>query len=480
MPTKYDLILVGSGFASAMFLVRYLEKARRDVRVLVLERGPKVSHAELGEQRTRLERLADETYVNRTPAKPWRFSVGFGGGSNCWGGSTPRFLPEDFRLHTLYGVGRDWPIRYDDLEPYYCDAERRMAISGPTGPSPYPRSRPYPQPPKPMSPPARRFKDAFPDMFFEQPCARPTLPTPHRLPCCGNFVCSYCPIDAKFTIMNELAALFADPRVTLLTGAVVERVAVRGNVATGVEYRIGSKTETAAAEVVGLGAGGIHNPFLLLRSGLEHAQLGRNLFEQGSVFVSVDLAGLDNFSGTALIGGVGYMVYGGEHRRQTAAAIMEVWNSPDVLRDERGKWRQRVLLNFVFEDLPNPESRVTVSAEDPARPAVEFAGRSLYWLAGAKALEQKLPTLLAPLPVDGFRVRPLYSKTEAHILGTTVMGSDPATSIVDRDMVHHRVRNLLVLGSGAFPTGSPANPTLTLSALSLRAADRLLAKGAMS
>ena len=47
-----------------------------------------------------------------------------------------------------------------------------------------------------------------------------------------------------------------------------------------------------------------------------------------------------------------------------------------------------------------------------------------------------------------------------------VMGNDPATSVVDRQMVHHRVRNLVVLGGSAFPTGSPSNPSLTISALS--------------
>ncbi|MCY3787804.1 MAG: GMC oxidoreductase, partial [Gemmatimonadetes bacterium] len=70
---------------------------------------------------------------------------------------------------------------------------------------------------------------------------------------------------------------------------------------------------------------------------------------------------------------------------------------------------------------------------------------------------------------------PRPSPTENHILGTTPMGTDPRHSIVDRGLIHHQVRNLLVLGGGAFPTSSPVNPTLTLSALSLWAAHHLLA-----
>jgi choline dehydrogenase-like flavoprotein len=70
--------------------------------------------------------------------------------------------------------------------------------------------------------------------------------------------------------------------------------------------------------------------------------------------------------------------------------------------------------------------------------------------------------------------------TAAHIQGTVVMGNDPATSVVDRYLVHHRYRNLLVLGCSAYPTASPAYPTLTVSALSLWAADHLLSRGASS
>jgi choline dehydrogenase-like flavoprotein len=64
--------------------------------------------------------------------------------------------------------------------------------------------------------------------------------------------------------------------------------------------------------------------------------------------------------------------------------------------------------------------------------------------------------------------------TAAHIQGTVVMGNDPATSVVDRHLLHHQYRNLLVLGSSAYPSASPAYPSLTISALSLWAADHLL------
>ena len=70
--------------------------------------------------------------------------------------------------------------------------------------------------------------------------------------------------------------------------------------------------------------------------------------------------------------------------------------------------------------------------------------------------------------------------TESHVLGTVVMGSDPETSVVDRHLLHHEVRNLLVLGGSAFPTGSPSNPTLTIAALSLWSAEHLLGSGAAS
>src|SRR5262245_33624127 len=147
-------------------------------------------------------RESRSSIINETE-KDWIFSLTFGGNSNCWWACTPRLMPEDFKLQSLYGVGEDWPITYDDLESYYCDAEEIMSISGPADGSPYPRSRPYPQPAHRLSDPDRLFKQHFPDLFFNQPTARPSRDVASGRPrCCGNGVCALCPINSKFTILN--------------------------------------------------------------------------------------------------------------------------------------------------------------------------------------------------------------------------------------------------------------------------------------
>jgi len=471
----FELILVGSGFASSFFLHRYLQRARPTARILVLERGEFRDHRWQLANRGELDRQAQTTYNSVRSPKPWMFRVAFGGSSNCWWACTPRFLPEEFRLRSTYGVGRDWLVSYDDLEEYYCDAEEIMAVSGPDDGSPQPRSRPYPQPPHRLSDPDRLFKRRFPEAFFNQPSARPTRRLDSGRPqCCANGVCALCPIDSKFTVLNSLLPLYrSDSRVMLVTGANVMGLDVANDRVTGVRYELGGAEHLARADLVGLGANALFNPFLLLRSGLTGPMVGGGLVEQVSVNVEVDLRGVDNFQGSTSITGHGYMLYSGDHRRDRAAALMESWNVPR-LRDERAKWRQRVRLKFIYEDLPQPANRVVLD-RDSAKVAVEYSSHSSYAQRGLDALEAGLSTVLDALPVEGYRViRPAVASTEGHILGTTSMGDDPATSVVDRNLIHHRVRNLLVLGGSVFPTIAPANPTLTICALSLWAADRLV------
>ncbi|MCK5876674.1 MAG: hypothetical protein KAG43_03475, partial [Candidatus Marithrix sp.] len=167
------------------------------------------------------------------------------------------------------------------------------------------------------------------------------------------------------------------------------------------------------------------------------------------------------------------MLYDGPHRAKHAACIIENFNIPmDTLRLERGKWRQRAYMKFIFEDLPSNNNYIAVSEENPHLPKIVHPHHSAYAQRGLDSLPTVLPKILAPLPVEDVTFLHV-SKTEGHIQGTTIMGNDPETSIVDKNLVHHQVRNLMVLGSSVFPTCSPANPTLTLSALSLLAANRL-------
>ena len=474
LPDPYDAILVGTGFASSFFLHRLLRDLDPGARVLVLEAGQRHEHRWQLEHPKALERLAARTFINRSPEKPWVVQRAFGGGSNCWWACTPRMLPNDFALQTRYGVATDWPLGYEELEPFYGEAEWLMDVAGPSDDSPFPRSRPYPQPPHRLTAPDKRLKAAFPEHFFAQPCARPSRAVAgKRAACCNNGVCELCPIDSKFTIQNSMQAPYRDPRVELQLGARVDQVDMAGGGARGVVFQQDGREKRARGDLVVLGANALFNPHILLRSGDRHPELGRRLHEQVSLKANVLLDGLDNFQGSTSITGHAYMMYDGPHRRRRPAILIETWNVPR-LRNERGKWRQLMKLQCIIEQYPNRESRVEIASEDPTRPSVRDAGRGPEVARAVEALRLQLPRLMSALPVEDVRIASEFKETEAHALGTVVMGDDPATSVVDRHLVHHRVRNLLVLGGSAFPTTPPANPTLTISALSLWAAERLL------
>jgi hypothetical protein len=161
--------------------------------------------------------------------------------------------------------------------------------------------------------------------------------------------------------------------------------------------------------------------------------------------------------------------------------MIETWTSPfayrpgEALRLERGRWNERLILGFLFDDIPSDANRVTVSPSDPALPRVEFTDYSDYAKTAADRIPQMIDRLAQALPIERL-VSTSLGTTAAHIQGTVVMGNDPATSVVDRHLIHHQYRNLLVLGSSAYPTASPAYPTLTISALSLWAADHILGR----
>ena len=471
---QFDLILVGSGFASSFFLQAYLARARADARVLVVERGWRETRQWQVSQR-RASRIDHATTFRRRghPGKTWRFTVAFGGGSNCWWGSTPRLMPADFKLDSLYGVGHDWPISYDDLVPHYERVEETMAISGSADHWPYPRRASHPQPPHRMSDPDRLLAAAYPGLYLPVPTARARVATGQRNACCANGVCGLCPVDAKFTIENGMSAIYADPRVEVRYGHQVLAIETAGGRAIAVVGREDEADRRYTADLIVLGAGALFNVAVLLRSNLPHARLGRGLYEQAGVRAQIDLAGVDNFQGSTVLTGHGYMLYDGAHRREHAACLIESSNRPVLLRPEPGRLRQLLDLKFILEDLP--QERNGISLAEDGTPVITFHDYSAYARRGIAAVASQLDRLLAPLPVERIVFTPEPEPTESHLLGGVVMGTDPATSLVDRHLVHHQVRNLVVLGGSAFPTSSPANPTLTISALALWSAQHLVA-----
>ncbi len=469
------MIIIGTGFAGSFFLMRYLEHAPTTAKVLVLERGGSDSKSwQLANRRT--SSLAPEdVFVNRDPEKEWLTSPGLGGNSKCWWGGATRMMPGDFKLKSRYGVGTDWPIAYEDLEPYYDAVEQIMMVSGPLD-SPMPRSRPFPLPPHKFSDPDTLLKSRFPDGWFHPATARASAPTQTRTVCCATGYCELCPVDAKFTIQNGLADIFRDPRVTLQLHSAVDQIETSAGVATGVIYTRANRPERAGSDVVVLAASALFNPHILLRSNINHPLLGRRLHEQMPVDVCLNLAGVKAYNGSTTITGNGYVFYEGEHRRDHAGCLIETWNSPAsydraALRTERGRYAERAYFRFMFDDIPRDDNTVIVNASNPRLAETKFVGYSAYAQRGADRIPAMIDQLAQGLPIESIESI-LVGRTTAHIQGTVVMGNSAGDSIVNRDLVHHQVHNLLVLGASAYPTASPAYPTLTVSAMSLRAADQ--------
>jgi choline dehydrogenase-like flavoprotein len=465
----FDLIVIGSGFGSLFFIEGFLEK-RPTARVLVLERGYRHSHAwQLANGMN--SAIAPEATYRREPShKPWNFTIAVGGGTNCWFGQTPRLHPNDFRVRSLYGVSQDWPLSYEELEPYYVAAERKMSVAGSDEMAAIlPRSAPFPQPPHVMTSVDRAMRAAQPEFHFPIATARASISNSERARCCSSARCSLCPVDAKFTFENGFRNLQASAQVQWSEGCEVTHIETDNGVARYVRFIHEQREHRAKGELIVLGANAIHSAAILLRSGIDHPLTGAGINEQVGFEAEALIGGIDNFDGGTITTALNYMLYDGEFRKTSGAALVYFENRwPHGLRTEYGRWRQLVPLTIAIEDLPQDSHRVTLDADD--LPKVFHPAPSQYAIDGIARTMAGLATMLAPLQVERLemiRMRP----TESHIQGTLRMGTDRATSVVDAQQRHHDIRNLIVVGSAVFPSCPPANPSLTVAALSLRAAE---------
>jgi choline dehydrogenase-like flavoprotein len=418
-----------------------------------------------------------------------------------------RFLPSDFELRTLHGVGRDWPLRYEDLEPWYLEAERELGVAGDSADDlDSPRSAPYPLPAIPPS-----YADAQIDAALRPlglrtrvtPQARNSVPFQNRPVCCGNSTCvPICPIGAKYDASVH-AKLTQDAGGRILDQAIAYRIRVgTDGLVSAVDFkRPDGSEESARGKCYVIAAHGVETPRLLLMSRSERwpngvantsDQVGRNLMDHPA-YVSLALARqpVYGYRGPGETSGLEHM-RDGAFRSTHAAFRMPIGNdgwsfggdTPIALaqkligKSQRGRRLREALkeaglrqvrVAALMEQLPDEHNRVTladaVDALGLARPRITYAVDD-YVKSGAAAARR-----LADLVFDGLQAAERTHIAEhfgaGHIMGTYRMGTDPKSSVVDVTSRSHDHRNLYLVGSGVFPSSATANPTLTLAALAL-------------
>jgi len=468
----WDLVVIGSGFGSLFFVHKYLARRPKD-QVLILEWGRHNTVNWQFENRANSEIPPEVTYRDKGVRKKWDFTIGLGGSTNSWWALSPRMHPADFRLQSLYGKGVDWPVSYDDLVPYYSEAEEIMTVAGPDDlGSVYPHSVGYPQPPHRLTTVDRLVKAAMPDAHFAIPSARLSRPLGSRGSCCSDASCNLCPTGAKYTALEGMTSLLSHPNVSICVEARVRRLEVQAGAVHSATFTSGDRDHETRGDLFVLGANAIHSPFILQQSGLGGGVVGRYLGEKLLAIAEAKLDGLQHFDGGTGTTAINVSRLDGPHRRERGSAVFLFENNFRYfgLRLEHGRWREILPIVIYIEDVLQKDSGVF--DEGGEFPVVRFAGFSDYAINGLNGAVAALPEILKPLPVDDIQFRTILP-TLGHVQGTLRMGTSAENSVVDGGQVHHRIRNLVVVGTSVFPTTGSANIALTAAALSLRAADRL-------
>lgn len=491
--------------------------------------------------------LAEPRTFRRSEAEGVRIHVGdvnnipstVGGGGPHADGKMPRFREDDFHLLSARGPVdgaevADWPVQYDELEPYYAEAERVIGVAGEAGANPFAawRSGPYPMPPGPDMYGATLTAEAAAGLGFHPypaPTGANSIPYDGR-PACNNCgFCGFygCPIHAKGDPIASLRRALLTGRCEIrpesyVTDIVLENTGDRGGGggsrrATGVRYLDARRgPHEVRADYVVLAGGAFETPRLLLRTGVGNSSglVGRFLTVHLQTFVvggfPFDLFGERGRSVTHLHddfivptpddiaaarqAGLPWIKGGVVEHGAAAGPIQEAVEyppGPDHTRGMRDSPLRRRLWVFTMqgEDLPQPGNRIDL---DPGVvDAFGFpAGRMTYSphrheLVASAHFAPKLEAVLRRAgaewtitatspPVDGGPGSPLgVAPASRHVMGTCRMGSEPATSVVGPDGRFWDVENMLCADSSVFVTASGYNPTLTLVALAHRAASKL-------
>ena len=486
-----EFVIVGSG-VSGILAASELVRAGREV--LVLERGGLLPHAR-GVETDSHELQIPSTRHNHETAPgsrpyPWEYVYGVGGTSLRWAGVTPRLLPSDFELRSRFGVGRDWPIAYDELAPFYLEAERALGVAGARNPF-FPGTDRFPQPPHPFAPADRLVRSQL-RPYFRLPQARPTRAINGRPACCASARCNLCPVDARYSVLHTIhdQNLIGKPGFALRDRTIAARLRVRGDEVASVEC-LDERGEplTIRARRVVVAANGIENPAILLRSGLGGPDVGRWLFDHAHRLFEIELdRKVGAGRGTTIETGISYAYADGEFRARRGSMIVFPFNpgtsvaqdliqglaagrSGTKLRDEiRRRFEHTLVLDAIGEDLPQANRFVELS---PRRDSfglplnrITYPEDSPYLERSRSHLDVDLPRRLRRYGVGSVRAMTAPPGAGSHLLGTCYMGE--SEGVVDGSLRHHRIRNLYVAGGSCFPSYSAHHPTLTIAALGIR------------
>jgi quinoprotein glucose dehydrogenase len=526
-----DICIVGSGITAALMAAHLAEKTTRAI--LVVEAGkPTTPFAQRTEARKRYlaygespwkqDHLDDQNATGTT----WGFSpsMNVGGLAMHWGGVSPRYSPEDFRTRSMYGVGTDWPYSYDELDPFYQEAEERMGVAGEQGPVALdPRGKPYPLPPLPVNynlAQLQQWATAQGITTWSTPSAKNSVPRDGRAQCQRCDSCyPVCPTGAKYSPDFTYDALVASRRITLLTSTLVRRL--EADPKTGrITRATGNRTDAAGAPVeirakqFVLAAGFVWSPHLLLlsrsdaypnglanRSGL----VGRYLAGHRNVNAYLQLP-LDLYPGI----NVQHSLVSKQFMRAPRSARylrhdLRIWESSvgreprlrgddgallfgDALLDD---WKTRARgatarVRAYYDVLPDRDSMLALDDTrtnrfGDAMPRVAFKDAPESAALREWQEEQLRELFRRMAKAGGGEILRMENSAndlgQEHPAGGCRMGTDPMQSVVNADGRAHDHENLWVAGAPAQPSASCCNGTLTFVAVGLKTAAAVAAQG---
>lgn len=540
MPKKrYDCIVIGSGPGGAPLAWRL---ASGGMNVLIMEAGPRYNPEKdyaLDQDDWELQRFPEKKKIRNKYGKRQKLNekykhlkswnknlgelnksderdyvdyqqiAGVGGTTLHFQGEAHRLHPDAFSMRSKYGVAADWPLTYDDLEPYYYEAEKVVGVAGPDNIPNRPRNKPYPLPAHNLSYASQIVGKACSKMGLNLvPNSVAILSETYR----NNRPCNYCngctwgcPIKDKGSVDVTFIPLAEKTgKCEILTGVFASRIELvnknGSKKAKGVHYfDSDGKEDFIEADYVTVACGAVETPRLLLNSGIDsNGMVGKNFME--TVFtqiVAFHPERLDSYRGIPIDSIIWDWNEPGKDGRKggfriypTAASAIGPVNYAMRFHDGWGedfekeveKWFGHAFgINGIGEFLPNEDTFISTDEERkdefglPLAVIQSFNGEPELEILDSMAKRSKeiIDTTGAKDVVEQYTTYDMFSAS--HVFGTCRMGKDPGNSVVGPDLRSHQVENLLVTDASVFPSsGGGDSPSLTIEALSMRAADQLL------